>query len=78
VNAVAPGVTDTPQLQVDAAAAGVELEEMHRRYASSIPLGRIGFSDEVSAAVLLLSDFSLEAVVGQVISCNGGSTRSRA
>ncbi|MBB5162062.1 SDR family NAD(P)-dependent oxidoreductase [Mycobacterium sp. AZCC_0083] len=78
VNAVAPGVTDTPQLQVDADAAGVELEAIHRHYASSIPLGRIGFPDEVAAAVELLSDFDVEAVVGQVISCNGGSTRSRA
>jgi NAD(P)-dependent dehydrogenase (short-subunit alcohol dehydrogenase family) len=78
VNAVAPGVTDTPQLQVDADAAGVELAAIHRHYASSIPLGRIGFPDEVAAAVELLSDFDVEAVVGQVISCNGGSTRSRA
>jgi NAD(P)-dependent dehydrogenase (short-subunit alcohol dehydrogenase family) len=78
VNAVAPGVTDTPQLQVDADAAGVELEAIHQHYASSIPLGRIGFPDEVAAAVELLSDFGVEAVVGQVISCNGGSTRSRA
>jgi len=78
VNAVAPGVTDTPQLQVDADAAGVELDAIHRNYASSIPLGRIGLPDEVAAAVELLSDFDVEAVVGQVISCNGGSTRSRA
>jgi NAD(P)-dependent dehydrogenase (short-subunit alcohol dehydrogenase family) len=78
VNAVAPGVTDTPQLQVDAEAAGVDLEAIRRQYASSIPLGRIGLPDEVSAAVELLSDFDVEAVVGQVISCNGGSTRSRA
>ncbi|GAB3220552.1 SDR family NAD(P)-dependent oxidoreductase [Mycolicibacterium hippocampi] len=78
VNAVAPGVTDTAQLHVDAQAAGVDLSTVHERYASSIPLGRIGSPDEVSAAVELLSDFTLEAVVGQVISCNGGSTRSRA
>ncbi|HET7741575.1 MAG TPA: SDR family oxidoreductase [Mycobacterium sp.] len=78
VNAVAPGVTDTPQLQVDADAAGIELAAMHQRYASSIPLGRIGSPEEVAAAVELLSDFDLESVVGQVISCNGGSTRSRA
>ena len=77
VNAVAPGVTDTPQLQVDAQAAGIDLAAVHEHYASSIPLGRIGSADEIAAAVELLSDFTLEAVVGQVISCNGGSTRSR-
>lgn len=78
VNAVAPGVTDTPQLEVDARAAGVDLATVHRQYAESIPLGRIGAADEISAAVELLTDFTLEAVVGQVIACNGGSTRTRA
>lgn len=78
VNAVAPGVTDTPQLQVDADAAGVDLAAMHARYAAGIPLGRIGEPAEIAAAVQLLSDFEVAAMVGQVISCNGGSTRSRA
>ncbi|KMO67272.1 NAD(P)-dependent dehydrogenase (short-subunit alcohol dehydrogenase family) [Mycobacterium sp. BK558] len=77
VNAVAPGVTDTPQLEVDAAAAGVDLATVHARYAESIPLGRIGSAAEIAAAVELLADFEVSAVVGQVLSCNGGSTRSR-
>ncbi|MGE2834885.1 SDR family NAD(P)-dependent oxidoreductase [Mycobacterium sp. SMC-4] len=77
VNAVAPGVIDTPQLQVDADAAGVPVAEIQRSYAQAIPMGRIGEVDEIAAAVELLSDFALEAVVGQVISCNGGSTRAR-
>lgn len=77
VNAVAPGVTDTPQLTVDADAAGITLADMHRRYAESIPLGRIGSVDEIAAAVQFLADFEMSAVVGQVISCNGGATRTR-
>ncbi|WP_273733154.1 SDR family NAD(P)-dependent oxidoreductase [Mycolicibacterium septicum] len=78
VNAVAPGVTDTPQLQVDADAAGIALTDMHERYAESIPLGRIGSVDEIAAAVQFLADFEMSAVVGQVIACNGGATRTRA
>lgn len=78
VNAVAPGVIDTPQLQVDADAAGVDLATVQARYAESIPLGRIGSADEIAAAVELLADFGVSAIVGQVISCNGGSTRARA
>lgn len=78
VNAVAPGVTDTPQLQVDADAAGVDVDEIRRRYAAGIPLGRIGTVDDIAAAVRFLASFEMEAVVGQVISCNGGSTRTRA
>ena len=69
---------DTPQLQVDADADGVAIDEIRGRYADAIPLRRIGSAEEVAATVELLSDFELEAVVGQVISCNGGSTRTRA
>ncbi len=77
VNAVAPGVIDTPQLRVDADAAGVDLATVQAQYARSIPLGRIGTAGEIAAAVQLLTDFDMEAVVGQVISCNGGATRGR-
>lgn len=77
VNAVAPGVIDTPQLRVDADAAGTDLASIQARYAEAIPLARLGTPGEIAAAVELLVDFSMEAVVGQVISCNGGTTRSR-
>jgi NAD(P)-dependent dehydrogenase (short-subunit alcohol dehydrogenase family) len=78
VNAIAPGVIDTPQLLVDADAAGVSLSEMHETYAQSIPLGRIGAAEEVAAAVALLADHRLGSMVGQVVQVNGGSTRARA
>ncbi|MEO7746596.1 MAG: SDR family oxidoreductase [Actinomycetota bacterium] len=78
VNAVAPGVTDTPQLDVDAQAAGIPLAAMHARYAEQIPLGRIGRADELAAVVSLLADFRMSAMVGQVVQANGGSTRTRA
>ena len=63
---------------MDADAAGVPLEEMHRRYAAGIPVGRIGRPDEVAAAVSYLADPTMGALVGQVLQVNGGSTRSRA
>jgi NAD(P)-dependent dehydrogenase (short-subunit alcohol dehydrogenase family) len=77
VNAIAPGVVDTPQLLVDADAAGVSLAEMHARYATGIPLGRIGAPAEVAAAVSLLADPRVGSMVGQVVQVNGGSTRGR-
>ena len=77
VNAIAPGVIDTPQLRVDAEAAGVGLGEMHARYASGIPLGRIGAPEEVAAVVSLLADPRLGSMVGQIVQVNGGSTRGR-
>jgi NAD(P)-dependent dehydrogenase (short-subunit alcohol dehydrogenase family) len=78
VNALAPGVTDTPQLEVDARDAGVDLAAMHQRYAEDIPLGRIARAEEMADVVALLADFRLSAMVGQVVQANGGSTRGRA
>ena len=51
VNAVAPGVTDTPQLQVDADDAGISLREMHEQYRTRHPVGADRPSDEIAAAV---------------------------
>jgi NAD(P)-dependent dehydrogenase (short-subunit alcohol dehydrogenase family) len=77
VNAVAPGVTDTPQLQVDADDAGISLPEMHARYAKDIPIGRIGRPDEIASAVALLARPQLGSFVGQTFQINGGTTRCR-
>lgn len=78
VNAVAPGVIDTPQLEVDAATAGVTRDEVIRGYAAQIPLGRVGTPDEIAAVVALLADPRLGSLVGQTLSVNGGTTRGRA
>lgn len=77
VNAVAPGIIDTPQLQVDADDAGITLAEMHAQYARGIPLGRIGGPDDIAAAVSLLARADLRALVGQTVQINGGTTRCR-
>lgn len=77
VNAIAPGVIDTPQLQVDAQAAQLPLDAMHQHYAAGIPLGRIGRPEEIASAVALLTDFRVGSFVGQTIQINGGTTRCR-
>ena len=76
VNAIAPGVTDTPQLDVDALDAGVSHEEIARRYGEEIPLGRVGMPEEIAATVAFLCSTNAEAFVGQVLHPNGGSTRT--
>ncbi|MGC0272908.1 SDR family NAD(P)-dependent oxidoreductase [Pseudactinotalea sp. Z1739] len=77
VNAVAPGVIDTPQLQVDADAAGLTIEQMHDEYREGIPAGRLGQPEEIADLIAFLADFELRSFVGQTIQANGGTTRSR-
>jgi NAD(P)-dependent dehydrogenase (short-subunit alcohol dehydrogenase family) len=78
VNGIAPGVTDTPQLAVDAADAGVSLDAIRARYASQTPLGRIGRPEEIAATAALLASPTLGSLVGQILQPNGGSTRCQA
>jgi NAD(P)-dependent dehydrogenase (short-subunit alcohol dehydrogenase family) len=78
VNAIAPGIMDTPQLDVDAADAGVSSEEIRRRYAAESPIGRIGRPEEVAGVVAFLACEAGGAFVGQIVQPNGGTTRALA
>jgi NAD(P)-dependent dehydrogenase (short-subunit alcohol dehydrogenase family) len=78
VNGIAPGVIATPQLEVDASDAGVSLEEVKRRYAEGVPLGRIGQPEEIAAAIAFLADPAIGAMTGQILQVNGGEVRCRA
>jgi 2-hydroxycyclohexanecarboxyl-CoA dehydrogenase len=75
VNAIAPGIMDTPQLDVDALDAGVSPEEIRRRYAADSPMGRIGRPEEIAALAAFLSSDGAGAFVGQILQPNGGTTR---
>jgi NAD(P)-dependent dehydrogenase (short-subunit alcohol dehydrogenase family) len=75
VNAIAPGITDTPQLQVDADDAGISLAEMIDRYAQDVPLGRVGRPEDIAEVVAFLCGEAAIALVGQVLQPNGGTTR---
>jgi NAD(P)-dependent dehydrogenase (short-subunit alcohol dehydrogenase family) len=74
VNAVAPGVIDTAQLEVDAAAAGVSIEEMKARYAADAPIGRVADPAEIAATVVFLATPDASFYIGQVLRPNGGSS----
>ena len=78
VNSVSPGITATPQLDVDAADAGVDIDTIHQLYGGNVPLGRIGQPEEIAAAVAFLADPSMGAMVGQILQVNGGELRCRA
>ena len=77
-NVIAPGVTDTPQLENDARDAGVSAEEMKARYAAETPMGRIGRPEDIAATVAFLAREGAAALVGQIVQPNGGTTRGGA
>jgi len=77
-NAIAPSFIDTEQLRVDAADAGITLEEMRQRYREQIPVRQLARPADIAAAVAFLAGPGSGAVVGQVLQPNGGVTRTRA
>ncbi|WP_030447617.1 SDR family oxidoreductase [Actinocatenispora sera] len=68
INAVSPGVIDTPwwsSMPEDARA------EMFQRYGRALPAGRVGTADEVAQAVEFLAGNGY--MTGSVIECAGGA-----
>ena len=74
VNAIAPGITDTPQLQVDADDAGLSLAEIER-YAATFRSAASATGGDRRRGRLPLQRAAAIALVGQVLQPNGGTTR---
>jgi acetoin reductase-like protein len=76
VNAVCPGVVDTPltrQIHVDRAQAlGITPEESLSRMLTRIPLGRIETPDDIAGAVSFLCSPDAAYVTGQALNVCGG------
>jgi len=67
VNAVAPGMIDTPMLRGSGIPPAM-LEQSRRQ----IPVGRLGTPDDVAAVCSFLVSEDAAFVTGQVVSPNGG------
>jgi 3-oxoacyl-[acyl-carrier protein] reductase len=65
VNAVAPGVIQTPMI-------GVIRPEVLADYEKQIPVGRLGKPEDVAQAVLFLATEESEYITGQVLPVTGG------
>ncbi len=66
VNAVSPGVIDTPFHEV------FSTPEMMRNFVKTIPLGRVGQSSEVAQVIAFLASDAASYLVGETIEVNGG------
>ena len=66
VNAVSPGVVDTPYHEQFSS------PEMMKTYAGMIPLGRVGTPAEVGKVICFLASDAASYLVGETIEINGG------
>lgn len=66
VNAVSPGVIDTPFHEV------FSTPEMMKTFVGMIPLGRVGTSQECANVIAFLASDASSYIVGETIEVNGG------
>jgi NAD(P)-dependent dehydrogenase (short-subunit alcohol dehydrogenase family) len=79
VNAIAPGVVDTPMwAKVDAAFVqkGLRPGEWTEKVRSAIPYGRLAQPSEIAAAAAFLASDDAEYIVGQTLNVDGGNVLS--
>jgi 3-oxoacyl-[acyl-carrier protein] reductase len=74
VNAIAPGPTDTEQLNRDAEFHGVGLDELHDHYTAGMPTGRLVQPAEVADVVVFLA--GAKSFTGECVQINGGMLMS--
>ncbi|CAN5372736.1 SDR family oxidoreductase [soil metagenome] len=74
VNAIAPGPTETEQLNRDAEFHGIELAELHRFYVADMPTGRLVRPGEVADLVVFLA--GAKSFTGECVQINGGMLMS--
>jgi 3-oxoacyl-[acyl-carrier protein] reductase len=66
VNAVSPGVIDTPFHEV------FSTPEMIKNFVAGIPMGRVGTSMECATAIAFLASDAASYIVGETLEVNGG------
>jgi NAD(P)-dependent dehydrogenase (short-subunit alcohol dehydrogenase family) len=71
VNAVSPGPIETPGLH-DLLASSAAGEERLKMLSNSVPLGRLGTSDEIAKAVVFLASDDSSYVTGTELFVDGG------
>ena len=65
VNAICPGVTRTPAVEVMG-------EQWLQSMVQAVPLGRIGLPEDIAATAAFLASDDASYFTGQTLVCNGG------
>lgn len=77
VNAIAPGVIDTPMWdRVDALFAKYEnlpLGEKKRQVGEAVPLGRMGVAEDFTGTAVFLASSDSDYITGQTLNVDGGN-----
>jgi NAD(P)-dependent dehydrogenase (short-subunit alcohol dehydrogenase family) len=80
VNAIAPGVIDTPMWdQVDALFAryeGLQPGEKKRQVGAAVPIGRMGRPEDIVGAAVFLASADADYIVAQTLNVDGGNWMS--
>ena len=71
MNAVSPGSIDTPGLN-DLLASSETGQQRLKMISSSVPLGRLGTSDEIAKAVVFLASDDSSYITGAELFVDGG------
>jgi NAD(P)-dependent dehydrogenase (short-subunit alcohol dehydrogenase family) len=77
VNAVCPGPTDTPFVSATLDRAA-DPAAARAAYCARQPMGRLGTSDEIAAAIVFLASDAASFMTGAILDVDGGSTLENA
>jgi 3-oxoacyl-[acyl-carrier protein] reductase len=73
VNAVAPGFIVTDMTDATARRVGVEPEDWRKAAADATPVRRVGYPDDIAAAVAFLCSDEASYITGQTLYVDGGA-----
>lgn len=74
VNTVCIGLIRAGQHESKAAKAGREVEELYTEMGKDIPLGRVGYAEEVANVIVFLASDAASYVTGTSINLDGGTS----